>query len=126
MTPIDALKLAIETCEQRTAVYAGEMPFEENMMRIGNAIFAKFGENGARFESRKAIMTQLEMKMIRYYQNIRKGGHLDSTLDIMVYAAMLYAFDCNELASHAEIVDEYDAPKRRGHKLKDARLRKQE
>jgi len=86
----DILRGAAATFEQRNGAYGN------NYRRAGivmaalfpNGITIKTAEEWNRF----SIFFHLMNKMMRYSNNIEKGGHLDSAHDAQVYAAMLEEF----------------------------------
>lgn len=86
----DILRSAAATFEQRNGAYGN------NYRRAGIVMEALFPDGihirTADEWNRFSIFFHLMNKMMRYSNNIEKGGHLDSAHDAQVYAAMLEEF----------------------------------
>jgi hypothetical protein len=87
----DALQAATETYAQRNQVYA------DNFVRLGNVMHAMF-PGGLTMQTPKdwqrlyAFM-MLQVKQTRYAAQWYKGGHPDSSIDTVVYAALQKEID---------------------------------
>lgn len=81
----DILEEAAATYRQRNAVYG------DNYLRFGNIMKEMFPDTevSAQGFNRLGVFVQCLSKLTRYAQNMDKGGHYDSALDLSVYAAML-------------------------------------
>lgn len=61
--------------------------------KFGNVMFALMPHDYAPLDeddwNRLGVINMIVSKLIRYTENLEKGGHLDSAHDLMVYGAML-------------------------------------
>lgn len=88
---LEALRTAGETYEERRKVYG------EGFKKHGKALNALFPE-GLILKSeedftRFVLFMMSWVKLQRYSENLMKGGHPDSSLDLGVYSFMLSAYD---------------------------------
>lgn len=87
------LEGAMRTFIERNSAY------KDNFVRIGKAMEALFpgglAIHSAAEWSRMYFFMMLMTKLSRYATNWEKGGHADSAHDMIVYAALLEAFDAN-------------------------------
>lgn len=87
MSPNRALQLALATMEERDAKY------NRGYERIGK-VMSSFFPNGITLDSaddfaRYQTFAFMVSKMNRYAQQLTKGGHKDSALDLINYSAIL-------------------------------------
>ena len=83
----DILELGAQTYRERNAVYG------DNYLNFGKVMEAIFPEgmqvDGVEDFNRLGVFIQVISKITRYSEQLNKGGHYDSALDLCVYAAML-------------------------------------
>lgn len=81
----DILEEAADTYRQRNAVYG------DNYLRFGRIMKEMFPDTEITTDgfNRLGVFVQCLSKLTRYAENMNKGGHYDSALDLSVYAAML-------------------------------------
>jgi len=89
-----------KTYEERNAVYG------DNYVLFGDTMMSLFpqGLHVATAEdwNRLGILVQQVSKLSRYTANFHRGGHPDSTHDLMVYTAMLSELDGAYYQLHGE------------------------
>lgn len=83
----ELLRACATTYEERNKLYG------DNYKKFGRVMEAMFPE-GLTLRSiqdfnRYGIFVQCASKLMRYAENLNKGGHQDSAHDLSVYAAML-------------------------------------
>jgi hypothetical protein len=83
----ELLRACATTYEERNKLYG------DNYKKFGRVMEAMF-PNGLTLRSiqdfnRYGIFVQCVSKIMRYGENLEKGGHQDSAHDLSVYAAML-------------------------------------
>src|SRR4249919_2345304 len=87
----EELENAARTFRERRPIY------KDNYLRVGNALQAMFPEGLVlKTEAdhvRYHIFSWIMGKLSRYAVQWNSGGHPDSAHDLVVYAAMLVAFD---------------------------------
>lgn len=83
----EILEEAATTYRQRNEVYG------DNYLKFGKIMDIMFPDtiyvDGADGWNRMGVFVQCLSKLTRYAENMGKGGHYDSALDLSVYAAML-------------------------------------
>jgi hypothetical protein len=87
----EILREGADTYEERNKVYG------DNYKRHG-AVMAALFPNGADLQTtddhnRFGVLTQMVAKLGRYCENWSRGGHPDSTHDLVVYTGMLHELD---------------------------------
>jgi|KBSSwiStaDraftv2_1062776.scaffolds.fasta_scaffold40651_3 hypothetical protein len=91
MNTTDSLKAAMQTYEQRNDVYA------DNFVRLGNVMAAMF-PGGLTMQTPKDwqrlyTFMMIQVKQTRYAAQWYNGGHQDSSIDTIVYAALQKEID---------------------------------
>jgi hypothetical protein len=81
----EILEEAAATYRQRNAVYG------DNYLKFGRIMKEMFSDTEITVDgfNRLGVFVQCLSKLTRYAENMEKGGHYDSALDLSVYAAML-------------------------------------
>lgn len=83
----EILEEGAATYRQRNAIYG------DNYLKFGHVMAAMFPEGlvmrGADEFNKLGVFIQVLSKVTRYAEQLEKGGHYDSALDLCVYAAML-------------------------------------
>lgn len=86
-TAPELLEAAAATYRERNAVYG------DNYKYFGIAMCGLFPQGvtlrTADDFNRMGVLVQCLSKLSRYAQNLERGGHIDSALDLTTYAAML-------------------------------------
>jgi hypothetical protein len=87
----DALKAATDTYAQRNQVYA------DNFVRLGNVMHEMFPK-GLTVQTPKEwqrlyALMMIQVKQTRYVAQWQNGGHPDSSIDTVVYAALQKEID---------------------------------
>ena len=87
----DALKAATDTYAQRNQVYA------DNYIRLGRVMHEMFPK-GLTVQTPKEwqrlyALMMIQVKQTRYAAQWRNGGHSDSSIDTVVYAALQKEID---------------------------------
>lgn len=87
LTVPELLRAAAATFEQRSRVYGDSY---KQFGAVMQALFpdGMYCETEDEFQ-RMGVLVQCVSKLMRYARNVKKGGHVDSALDLCVYAAML-------------------------------------
>lgn len=83
----ELLRACATTYEERNKLYG------DNYKKFGRVMEAMFPNgltlNTTQDFNRYGIFVQCASKLMRYAENLNKGGHQDSAHDLSVYAAML-------------------------------------
>jgi hypothetical protein len=81
----EILEEAAATYRERNAVYG------DNYLKFGRIMKEMFSDTEITVDgfNRLGVFVQCLSKLTRYAENMEKGGHYDSALDLSVYAAML-------------------------------------
>lgn len=87
LTVPEILRNNAKTYEERNKLYG------DNYKKFGKVMEAIFPEgfeiSSAADHNRLGVFIQCLSKLMRYAENLDKGGHKDSAHDLSVYAAML-------------------------------------
>lgn len=99
-TPQTIMREAAKTFEERNPEYG------DNWRKSGPILDAIFPDGieikGADEWSRFAIFMHIINKVSRIARNIKNGGHIDSSRDLSVYAAMLEALEMDNPMNQLE------------------------
>ena len=91
-TPADILRGMAETYEEKAKEYG-----ERQYLHIGKMLEVMYPNGltlkGADEFNRLHLFILMMVKISRYSQNFKRGGHQDSTHDLAVYTSMLEAFE---------------------------------
>jgi hypothetical protein len=81
----EILEEAAKTYRERNALYG------DNYLKFGRIMKEMFSDTEITVDgfNRLGVFVQCLSKLTRYAENMDKGGHFDSALDLSVYAAML-------------------------------------
>lgn len=81
----EILEDAAKTYRERNALYG------DNYLKFGRIMKEMFSDTEITVDgfNRLGVFVQCLSKLTRYAENMDKGGHYDSALDLSVYAAML-------------------------------------
>jgi hypothetical protein len=111
------MKTAEQILKQSAEIFAErQKTYKDNWRTVGKALHALYPqglylESEEDFTRFQFVMLQM-VKMSRYSQNFKEGGHSDSALDLITYTAMLEQSDQEEEELRKSTVERNDIIKK--------------